>query len=212
MNEKQWRKRQDRIAHEQKKEAAQAKLAMLGVPPKPPKPPEDAWLFSAPPVFKVLPPSHTFEFPFNYTFELTFSTTWIDNGYSEFAKSLTFVAEQFSVGYQPSVVSQLFEICPGLTTTRSPCPEGDLGAVNLSSLIPHLNDNHRWTRERIADWLETLDVDLTVKPKIKEEMPSANDRTSETLTINEYADIGYVGQYIAWNDLYTGVATSGGAS
>lgn len=30
----------------------------------------------------------------------------------------------------------------------------------LNEIVVNLNDTHRWTRERIADWLETLDVDL----------------------------------------------------
>jgi hypothetical protein len=32
----------------------------------------------------------------------------------------------------------------------------------LANII-HLNDSHRWSREDIADWLDTLDVDLTIK-------------------------------------------------
>lgn len=31
---------------------------------------------------------------------------------------------------------------------------------SLSELIIHLNDTHRWTREAIADWLESTDLDL----------------------------------------------------
>lgn len=33
----------------------------------------------------------------------------------------------------------------------------------LIHIIIHLNDNHKWTRDRIADWLETLDIDLEFK-------------------------------------------------
>lgn len=28
---------------------------------------------------------------------------------------------------------------------------------NVSSIIAHLNDDHRWTRETIADWVETIE-------------------------------------------------------
>ncbi len=54
--------------------------------------------------------------------------------------------------------------CPGagekvydglICESKKPCP--------LSDRIMHLNDSHRWTREQIADWLDTLDVDLTFK-------------------------------------------------
>lgn len=34
----------------------------------------------------------------------------------------------------------------------------------LRIIIIGLNDRHRWTRDQIADWLETLDVDLEFKP------------------------------------------------
>lgn len=31
---------------------------------------------------------------------------------------------------------------------------------SLWNMIQHLNDDHKWTRERIADWLDSLDLDL----------------------------------------------------
>jgi len=43
-----------------------------------------------------------------------------------------------------------------------PCPvcgKGDDGGgvgPHCLALLAHLNDDHRWTRERIADWLDTL--------------------------------------------------------
>lgn len=36
------------------------------------------------------------------------------------------------------------------------CPECFDGEMALS-VVWHLNDQHRWTRERIADWVETLE-------------------------------------------------------
>jgi len=35
----------------------------------------------------------------------------------------------------------------------------------IKDIIINLNDYHKWTREAIADWLETLDVDLRFKSK-----------------------------------------------
>ncbi len=35
--------------------------------------------------------------------------------------------------------------------------------LELETAIINLNDSHQWTREQIADWLETLDVDLRFK-------------------------------------------------
>lgn len=44
-----------------------------------------------------------------------------------------------------------------------------LGKYTIRNLVMHLNDEHRWTREQIADWLETLDVDLSFKIKENED-------------------------------------------
>ncbi len=35
---------------------------------------------------------------------------------------------------------------------------------SLTTLLIHLNDSHRWTREAIADWLEAQDLDLEFRP------------------------------------------------
>ena len=41
--------------------------------------------------------------------------------------------------------------CPGFTEDDdAPCVERS----NQTSIVIHLNDEHRWTREQIADWLE----------------------------------------------------------
>lgn len=37
------------------------------------------------------------------------------------------------------------------------------GFARLYTVIISLNDKHLWPREKIADWLETLDVDLTFR-------------------------------------------------
>lgn len=61
---------------------------------------------------------------------------------------LSFTYQQFRVEF-PIV----------LIVDQQPCPAcGD--ELHLSfghSLIPHLNDTHRWTRERIADWVEGIE-------------------------------------------------------
>lgn len=43
-----------------------------------------------------------------------------------------------------------------LTTELAPCPAcgSEFGIVGH---VMHLNDTHKWTRERIADWIETLE-------------------------------------------------------
>lgn len=42
-------------------------------------------------------------------------------------------------------------------------------ACPIPSLVMHLNDDHKWTREQIADWLDTLDIDLSAKPNTEKE-------------------------------------------
>ena len=49
------------------------------------------------------------------------------------------------------------------------CPQ--CGQRSAWLLIPHLNDRHRWTRERIADWVETIEnaqEATTLQPKSAE--------------------------------------------
>ena len=42
--------------------------------------------------------------------------------------------------------------------TVKACPEdGCRKRIYLAALIVHLNDDHRWTRERIADWVQTIE-------------------------------------------------------
>jgi hypothetical protein len=36
---------------------------------------------------------------------------------------------------------------------------------SIRNIIINLNDVHKWTREQIADWLDSLDVDLTFQSK-----------------------------------------------
>jgi hypothetical protein len=59
---------------------------------------------------------------------------------------------------------------PWLATTRDKCPECMLINVPVLTIIPHLNDHHLWSRERIADWVETLENKLL--PKQMEDLKS----------------------------------------
>ena len=81
-----------------------------------------------------------------------------------------------------SLARGLRRMTPGLSeVVPNPCdcPKGVYNRASIWDMIQHLNDSHhpdkgdsldKWTRERIADWLETLDADLTVDPeRFKEE-------------------------------------------
>jgi len=56
------------------------------------------------------------------------------------------------------IVGQLATVLPNVTATVRHPVNGTEYALN--SVIVSLNDGHGWSRERIADWLDTLDVDL----------------------------------------------------
>lgn len=66
-------------------------------------------------------------------------------------------------------IKSLKESMPGISE-RVMCPQLDCTDMHLEEastkvtiwdMVQHLNDRHKWTREAIADWLETLDVDLS---------------------------------------------------
>lgn len=72
----------------------------------------------------------------------------------------------------PRQIRQLSTLFPGLLGQRSPrmsvwCPMQTgihncrYGARSVYNIIVHLNDAHLWTRERIADWLETSGYNIT---------------------------------------------------
>jgi len=43
-------------------------------------------------------------------------------------------------------------------TPAVPCPAcGVVGERGISQIVGHLNDQHRWTREAIADWVATVE-------------------------------------------------------
>lgn len=59
-------------------------------------------------------------------------------------------------------VVALVGLLPDLLRRNGDCPVCE-DAMSLQWTIIHLNDNHEWTREAIADWLDGLPVDLTVR-------------------------------------------------
>ena len=83
-----------------------------------------------------------------------------------------------------TVTNTLARQIPGLSETVS-CPVktktpdgGDCPYVNdVMRIVVHLNDNHRWTREQVADWLETLDVDLSFPSEIVPPAPPHRGRS-----------------------------------
>jgi hypothetical protein len=54
-------------------------------------------------------------------------------------------------GIRPRRLDLLFDC---LDSEIRACPECGKKSLALGSLIVHLNDRHRWDRERIAEWLK----------------------------------------------------------
>jgi hypothetical protein len=54
------------------------------------------------------------------------------------------------------------DFLPGMSADVKHPPDTscEVKSGRLREMIIHLNDHHKWTREQIADWLETLDLDL----------------------------------------------------
>ena len=53
-------------------------------------------------------------------------------------------------GIRPRHIARLFEC---LENALRSCPEGCRKRLALGAMILHLNDDHRWTREQIAQWV-----------------------------------------------------------
>lgn len=71
-----------------------------------------------------------------------------------------------------SILNELLKICPGLARIARPCPVSpcDYPRRPLNEVIVHLNDGHKWSREKIAEWLDIIaigdpSVDLSIHPK-----------------------------------------------
>lgn len=60
----------------------------------------------------------------------------------------------------------IVDYLPG-ATKYAKCPCDCQKFDNLISLIMHLNDEKQWTREAIADWLDTLDINTTFRKVVK---------------------------------------------
>lgn len=61
-------------------------------------------------------------------------------------------------------LDDIARVCPAIKTTKIGCPccKAIPNKASIYSIIIHLNDSHRWSREKIADWLDALPYDLTI--------------------------------------------------
>lgn len=68
-------------------------------------------------------------------------------------------------GTGSSILKQLRQVFGDIFSELVSCPscEGSY-IISLGEMIQHLNDSpHNWSRESIADWIETLDIDINAK-------------------------------------------------
>lgn len=89
------------------------------------------------------------------------SETMTKNGYDSWFKKPQPSAIQSSTR-DPRV-----DLLPGLSAQVKHAVTGRL--CRLEDAIISLNDQHGWSREQVADWLETLDVDITFKVNTENE-------------------------------------------
>lgn len=70
-----------------------------------------------------------------------------------------------------------FEGAPAIREVEIPCRcPWYMGGLPLDTAIVHLNDSHHWTRERIADWVATLEgptPDVASDPPVQEAGPTS---------------------------------------
>jgi len=57
----------------------------------------------------------------------------------------------------------------GVLGKKLTCPQCSQVEGILEYLIPHMNDEHRWTREQIADWVEEIEPQEQGTPTPEEE-------------------------------------------
>lgn len=98
---------------------------------------------------------------------------------------------------EPDILRRLRRICPGLgNSTHFKCPGRRCKQFfSIPGAVMHLNDYHRWNYGRIADWLETLDVDLTLKKEEKKDAPAIPNATPEAFAATAAAISAGAGVY-----------------
>lgn len=129
----------------------------------------------------------------------------VADAYSTVSNAAWFLPTHFSVVSPPFgiPVGGLRAIVPGLDeTVRCPARRRKRRCSlkqPASGVIVHLNDDHKWTREKIADWLDTLDVDLTVRRKDTDADNDADDDAEATGSYDTwYGDAFVPAGTVAW--------------
>jgi hypothetical protein len=104
--------------------------------------------------------------------------------------------------------------CPNVLTAGAPrLASGEAYCAShedtVRGIVIHLNDRCGWSREQVADWLDSLDVDLTFPTEAPPRPPERHWAPFSDTMIGGYATGGLVQwQAVVWNSYsyYQGVA------
>lgn len=78
----------------------------------------------------------------------------------EDGETYAFGAGREAIGGHTLHYSEVYRLYPYLDAYVADCPACGGGAPSLARVMFHLNDDHKWTREAIADWLESEEEKL----------------------------------------------------
>lgn len=85
-----------------------------------------------------------------------FGELWVRGGSCALGAALDAVSETPGAQLDEwDQICRLFPVLRYLEAAEVRCPV--CGVHSTMTVITHLNDQHRWTREAIADWVETLE-------------------------------------------------------
>lgn len=87
--------------------------------------------------------------------KLSFSSNYIKN------YILPKLDTKFSDAQVMRNILKLFPCANKYAVCPKACPYTGRGAT-VMGVIMHLNDDHRWPRQKIADWLEQLDININL--------------------------------------------------
>lgn len=96
-----------------------------------------------------------------------------------------------------SRVTEMTQRIPGMRA-RTDCPACPKAMVqhDIMTLVIHLNDDHHWKREGIADWLDSTGIDLTVHSEPIKTTPTMPPPS--TFPVGMFADGGDTEPIVTW--------------
>lgn len=120
----------------------------------------------------IAPDYNKFAVDYSKIYEYDFKSSSYGLTPAEMMQAFEYAVDADNAIGKSHIVQELEKVCSGLDEVVQ-CPvEGCKREGKLHIIIPHLNDGvdpHAWNREDIADWLETLDIDIKIKEEVNDE-------------------------------------------